>query len=151
MQMQQADLHLWCLQSINMARLYLLFIASRLGQKGHMLPPPPPLAFQNNEWFFFCPVDWLCVCVCGGGGDENLAPFTPTPPNPYIFVWVWWLKGQAGYPGFCMASTGNYQTIQNYFCSLEITWIRLKVLFVCFGVLRPSQHYLGYFWAGQFT
>ena len=86
------------------------------------------------------------VCAGGGGrGMEIPPPFTPTPPNPYIFVWVWWLKGQAGYPGFCMASIGNYQTSQNYFCSLEITWIRRKVLFVCFGVLRPSQHYLGYF------
>ena len=89
------------------------------------------------------------MCVCGGGGgDGNLPPpppFIPTPPNPYIFVLVWLLKGHAGYPGFCMASIGNYQTSQNYFCSLEIIWIRRKVLFVCFGVLRPSQRYLGYF------
>ena len=82
-------------------------------------------------------------------------PFTPTPPNPYTCIFVgggvWWLMGQAGYPGFCMASNGNYQTSQNYFCSLETICIRRKVLFVCFGVLRPSQHYLSYFWAGQFT
>ena len=99
-----------------MARLYLFFITSRGGQKGHC-------RIMND--FFLAFGGW------GGGGHKNLPPtFTPTPLNPYIFVWVWWLKGQAGYPGFCMASTGNYQTSRNYFCSLEITCIRRKVLFV---------------------
>ena len=82
--------------------------------------PTPLPALQNNECFFF----WRSVVVGGGGeGHGNLSPPPyPYPPNPYIFVWVWWLKGQAGYPGFCMASTGN-QTSRNYFCSLEITCI----------------------------
>ena len=44
-------------------------------------------------------------------------PLYPTPHIPYIFVWVWWLKGQAGYPGFCMSSMDNYETSQNYFAA----------------------------------
>ena len=47
----------------------------------------------------------------GAGGGMGIC--TPTS-NPYIFVWVWWLKGQPGYPGFCMSSTDNYQTSQNH-------------------------------------
>ena len=105
-------------------------------------------------FFFLRSVGWLCgggvgcvcVCVCGGGGGMGICtPTLFTQSNPYIFVWVWWLKGQAGYPGLCISSTDDYQTSQKYFCSFEITCIKLKVLFVCFGVLRPSQHYLGYF------
>ena len=105
-----------------------------VGKRGICSPPPPPRHCRTmNDWLWGRGVMGIC------------SPFTSTPPNPYIFVWVWWLKGQAGYPGFCMASTCTYQTSQNYLCSLEITCIRRKVLFVCFGVLLPSQHYLGYF------
>ena len=93
-------------------------------------------------FFFFLTFGGLVV----GEGDMGICtPTLFTQSNPYIFVWVWWLKGQAGYPGLCISSTDDYQTSQNYFCSFEITCVKLKVLFVCLGVLRPSQHYLGYF------
>ena len=98
-------------------------------------------------FFFFLTFGGLVVWGRGGGrGDMGICtPTLFTQSNPYIFVWVWWLRGQAGYPGLCISSTDDYQTSQNYFCSFEIIYIKLKVLFVCFGVLRPSQHYLGYF------
>ena len=97
-------------------------------------------------FFFFFYVRWV---GCGGGGGGGAWEFAPPHffilSDPYIFVWVWWLKGQAGYPGLCISNTDDYQTSQNYFCSFKIPCIKLKVLFVCFGVLRSSQHYLGYF------
>ena len=105
-----------------------------VGKRGTCSPSPPPppqhCRIMNDFFFFFFFLAFDGLVVEGRGAWEFATPFTAAPPNPYIFVWVWWLKGQAGYQGFCMASTGNYQTSQNYFCSLEITCIRRKVLFL---------------------
>ena len=69
-----------------MARFYLFFIASRGGQKGHMLPlnplsPPPPPALRNNE-FYRRSVGWLW----GGGGIEFAIPPLPLPHPIHIYL-----------------------------------------------------------------
>ena len=83
-----------------MARLYLFFIASRGGQKGHMLPPPQPprphpgICRIMNDFFLFG-VRWVgCVCVLGGGGgggggggDGNLPP-SPLYPYPTQSIYI---------------------------------------------------------------
>ena len=69
-----------------MARLYLFFIASRGGQKGHMLPLPQPPTLQNNEWSFLA---FGGLVVCGGGDIGICHPLYPNPTQSiYICVGV---------------------------------------------------------------
>ena len=73
-----------------MAMDLFIFIASRGGQKGHMLPPtPPPHPHSRhcrimNDFF-------LAFGSCGGGGEGhgNLSPPYPYPTQSiYICVGV---------------------------------------------------------------
>ena len=76
-----------------MARLYLFFITSSGGQKGHMLPrlpppPPPPRHCRIMNDFFG---GWRSVFFFGGGGGalEFANPFYPYPTQSiYICVGV---------------------------------------------------------------
>ena len=111
---------------------------------------------ECSFFFFFFDVRWI---GCGGGGggggtDGGAWKFAPPHflPNP-IHIHVY-LYGCGGWRDRQVIQDSAYlarmiiKLARIIFAAYKLI-NKLKVSFVCFGVLRPSQHYLGYFWAGQ--
>ena len=96
MQMQQADLRLWCSQRYKtgflMARLYLFLLPPGLGKRGTCSPPYPNHPLSRHCWImndFFGGVRWVGCEVRGGGAWKFATPLYPYPTQSiYICVGV---------------------------------------------------------------
>ena len=121
-----------------------------VGKRGTCSPPPPPPTSRHcrimNDFFFA-----FGGLVGGGGGHGNLPPSLPLPHPVHIYLCRCggWRDRQVIQDSAWLALV-IIKLTGIIFAALKLPAYKAEG-FICFGVLRPSQHYLGYFWASQFT